>query len=144
MANPFSEISSKIRQRITSNAGGLPVMYENMPKEQVRDVNGLMPNEFIYVDIMFASSEQVSIGNPNKGKHRYAGVVSVHIFTQIATGDGRAYEIADAIGNAIKSSTLDNITYRASNIDAGSLANDKDGKYWRITLATPFFSDYYE
>ena len=144
MATPFSDITSDIRSHLANNAGGLKILYENMPKTQIRDTNGQMPGEFIMLEILFAGADLASIGSPQVRKHRYTGVVLVHIFTQIAQGDGRSYELADIVANAFKSRGVNKINFRAANIDAGSEAKDEAGQYWRVTVTVPFFKDFTE
>jgi hypothetical protein len=143
MANPFSDITNSIRTHLANNAGGLKVLYENMPKTQVREANGQMPDEFAMLDILFANADLVSIGSPQQRKHRYNGVVLVHIFTQLSKGDGRGYELADMVGNAFKSNVHNGVTFRAAMVDAG-LAKANEGQYWRTSVTIPFMKDFVE
>lgn len=139
MPTKFSEVKSNIRQRLATGMGSVPVLYDNMPKTQVRTGGGEMPTEFVHLTIYNVDHDIKTIGS-NLNRVRYSGVFDVNIFTPIAQGDRRSNEIADIVATLFNNVTFSNIDTRIDRVvDVGN-----GGQYWQSMIAIVFECDYTE
>lgn len=139
MATSFNLVESEIRQRLANNIGSVQVLYDNMPKTQVRDGNGEMPSEFVHLTIYNIDHQIRTIGS-TENRVRYSGVFDVNIFTPVARGDGRGAEIADIVAGVFNNVIFNRIHTRLQGVqDVGAA-----GQYWQSMVAIVFEADYIE
>lgn len=141
MTSPFSTTAGYIRKRLQDNIGAIPVLHENMAKSQIYNANS-MPAEFVMLEINGFSGNQATLGSEPTRKHRYSGIIVIHVFTKVGYGTGRSLEICDLVANIFRSTQFEGVTTFASSVDSGSMAGDAKGQYWRNTVNTSFFIDF--
>lgn len=139
MVTSFNLVESEIRQRLANNIGSVPVLYDNMPKTQVRTVGGEMPAEFVHLTIYNIDHDIQTIGS-TENRVRYSGVFDVNIFTPIAQGSGRSTELADIVAGIFNNAIFNRVYTRIQRVqDIGD-----GGQYWQTMVAIIFEADYNE
>lgn len=119
---------------------GIPVVYDNSPSfgsDQHPDSPpdpqnarwariAVLPGETSVTEM---SGEQNTFHTP--------GVLLVSLFGPLAEGDGALLELLDVLNVALRLQTAATYCTRVPTVSAGR----RDGEWWRIDLAVPFFFD---
>lgn len=138
----FVDITAAIRQRLTANWTTTSVLFENLEEEKIKQ-NGLLPDSFIVLEVVFFDSYQKDMGDPANRGYRTEGVIKLHILTPAARGDGLSKEYADALAQIFRGKRFNGVVCSAASIRGGGEKADAAGRYWRETLAVDFYADGY-
>jgi hypothetical protein len=130
----FSDIERKIRQRLVTNWNDTPIQFVNTPSP-------LIEPPFIYCEIMFAASEQTSIGQGVAARQfRHSGIIMITIYVARNIGSGEITSYADSLAAIFRSANIDGVVCSAPVLDRARPA-DAEGQYWMRTLTIPFYAN---
>ena len=73
-------------------------------------------------------------------RSRTPGVLFVELHDDHKAGTTQLAALADRVMTAFQRATFDDVTYRTPYIANGS-SGERAGKWWRITVACPFYAD---
>lgn len=132
-------IRAAIEGRLNTEWGATTkVLYANQMKRTMKTSNAL-PSEFIMLEIDVSDISPVSLGADGDRLYRHSGGFSVHIFTALGEGEGRANELADKLGEIFLGKEFNGvICYRVA--PGTGEPGDDEGRYWRKSIR--FIYDY--
>ena len=129
----YEAVARLVRERIgllVEDAHGVQVEYENE--------GGATGDEWIALRVEW---DRVSLGavgavtGPSRAKwHRKEGHVLAEVHVPAGTGDGRAWELADFVVDALRRVTLGDVRFR----DPGAATPRREGADWVVAVAIPF------
>jgi hypothetical protein len=104
--------------------------------KKVRDED--RPDEWITIEFLPGTEEQVSAGGEGQRLFRENGVAFIHTFTRAGRGDDRALEIADEVRAIFRAKRLPGGTVieNVSPPDTGD--GDDNGRFFRATIEASY------
>jgi len=131
-----------IQQRLRDNWTATPIAFQNGAEPGTTDVNG-NPVPWVYCEVLNTGSEIRGIGTPGDHVWLYFGLIHLHVFVPVGSGDALAQTYAVQLGEIFRaagfySDGTGNIVRTISpQTDGGDTASD-DGLWWRVTCTVPF------
>lgn len=116
------------------SAARTPTAYENVPLDPPAD------SPWVRLTVLNGEGQQISAGDPGSNTHRYAGVISIQIFTPGGQGTGQAKTLADAAAAVFRNVRFDSIYCRVPYVSGTSL----DGSWHQTNVTVPFWRDEYQ
>lgn len=122
------------------DALGLPVLYDNSPPFESDENPDAPPDPLtdVWARVTVLAGETIiaeTAGTVNT--FRTSGVVQVQIYGPLGVGDSAILTVADAVAVAMRVACTSDFTLRSPSMSPGR----RDGDWWRIDVAAPFFSD---
>lgn len=143
-AGAKAAIEARLRAAGIAHANGTPlaIAVENGPEVTKVDGNG-ESWPWLYLEIQDAGSAQAGIGRPGDQLWTYDGLILVHVFVPVATGNTLASELADRVGDVFRAASFyrdvpgfEVRCWAPRTGDRGS--GSDDGLWFRVTASIPF------
>lgn len=135
------DIKSKIEQRLSANFSAVPILYQNLTLEQIKDASGAMPDSFVLVETQIFSNDQIGLGGVGDRLFRSEGFIYFHIFTPVGSGEGLNDEYADDIAVIFRGVEFDGVVCYGVSPFGEAGKGDDEGRYWRTSLQCRFHYD---
>jgi len=102
-----------------------------------------LPLPWGHLEIEVFDAPIVGNGRPGNHRYRYEGLISVHVFTPVGTGDAAGEEHAAAIGEIFRRRTFYDATpgFAVRTEDpypTGQSSKSDDGMWWATTVSVAF------
>lgn len=134
------DIRSRFQTAFAALNPSIRVIWENQPEDDGTDSPfPAIDEEFVKFTLRQNDSRQVSTGGTSR-RFRHFGTVIVYIQTEAGKGTQRSEQIADLVGRALGSMTLDGIVFRAGRFFQQGLA----GRWYRSIVSVPYHSSFLE
>lgn len=136
-------IEDRLRERwtTTSIAVSNPTVPQQNAVKKVDDEGD--PQPWVYLEISDAGSTQQGVGAPGNQLWVYDGLIGVHVFVPVDSGNLLAAQYADEIGDIFRASRFYADTpgfevrcWAPRTGDQGS--GSDDGLWYRVTATIPF------
>jgi hypothetical protein len=135
----YDAVVASIKQRLADNWATTPIRTQNAPEDPPMASDG-SPLPWVYLEVLSGSDEQMSIGAPGNNTFRRTGIIAVHVFVPMKTGDDTALGYAVQIGAIYRGQSFGGVTCEGASI-AGGDHGDDDGLWWRRSVTVPFWVD---
>lgn len=133
----FETLHNNIRSRFEAQVEtpeSVIVIYDNEPQKPPEDVTHI--RMAVRPGTTFRAENG---GAPGRNRYRTPGVFLATIMTPIELGDRTALRLADVINTAFRAVTAAGVTYQTPRVE--NRGRDEDGRWWRIAVTCPFYSD---
>lgn len=127
----YADEAVSIRQRFRSEWQSTPIAWPNADFEEPE------ADPWVRLNIVTATSEQITTGASGSRDFRHVGTVVVQVFVPRNSGDGYALELADAACAIFRGVTVDGITFTAPWVEQGP----DDPKWKQVNAVCPFYRD---
>jgi len=143
----FTEAANTLRQRFNDefrSRSDAFVTYDNVNQLQKpdgswvtepKDSNG-DPAPWVRFSIRASNAQQISAGSQRL--FRQPGSIIVQIFIPVGKGDGKAYEVADAIAASLRGVTINGVRLKATSPPQFVTA---EGSWSQFNSITPYSFD---
>lgn len=141
-----------IRERLTANWSTTPITFQNEEPPDpwpptVADPDAPSfpkPAPWVHMEVLGSGSEMRGAGKPGSQVWIYDGLIAIHVFVPIGSGDALARQHAVALGEIFRAKVFyQNVTPGcyvrtwAPRVGEGEKA-DHDGNWYRVTMSCPF------
>lgn len=130
----FADERAAIEKRLKDNWTTTPIAFDNV---------GFRPEDSAYVAIFIqnAAATQIELTGVTP-RHRYTGLISIQIFTDVNTGSQTAREYADTIAAIFRNKRFSSgdsgtIICRSPNVQRVGVV---DGRF-QLNLTVPYYRD---
>ena len=141
----YAGAEAAIRARIEANWATTRITYQNeTPDDPWPPMNAsgeLLP----WINLEIECHEAPIVGTGQTGNHvfRYEGLISVHVFVPVGSGDAVAKQHAVTIGEIFRrkqfyTDTAGRAVRTEDPYPAGGTAESDDGNWFGVTMACPF------
>jgi len=112
MSSTFNDVRAAIEGRIATEMAKAPpykVAYANMPFTPPAGT------PWLSVEIQFGDNTYFTLQAPTTGTNRQSGVLVVNIFSDVGTGTGTAFTIAERVKDLFDRKTVSNVIFDAAS-----------------------------
>lgn len=128
----FDVAERAVQQYLAANWSTTPIRWEDVPWDQVAQVDSQTPPEdraWIEVFVVEAGSENISIGDPTglaggALRTRYTGMVAIHIYTREGRGSRRRKALASQLNTLLQNRYVAPITFREGHLGRAESPNE--------------------
>lgn len=110
------------------------VIYDNSPIKPPED--SMFVRMAVRPGVSFRAENGGAAG---RNRFRTPGVLMATIFAPLEGGDRAMLQLADVINTAFRAITAAGVTYQTPRVT--NRGRDEDGRFWRIAVTCPFYSD---
>lgn len=131
-----------IKARLEANWTTTPIAYQNGADVTKQDANG-NPTPWVYCEVIGTGSELRGIGAPGNHVYTYFGLINLHVFVPIGSGDDLAEQYAVTLGEIFRGAgfysdgTGNFLRTWSPHTDGGDSGSD-DGLWWRVTTVVQY------
>lgn len=141
----YAGAKAAIRSRLEAGWATTRITYQNeQPAEPWPPRNGSNVLEpYVNLEIISLGSEIWTFGTESNRGWRYDGLINVHVFTPVGSGDSLANTYAVTIGELFRAAKFyddglgNYIRTLSPQVDGGDTSDD-EGNWFRVTMTVDF------